>query len=200
MKLVAPCPALPAASDASALNVLSPSGNADAGPTTFVQELVAATRSRAQDVQALPESVEGVVTTRIDGLAPADRALLRWASVLGASFSGDLVAQVLEGDHLVTCLVGIHDARSGTVTFASAGHPPPLHLGRDGDVGYVDVSPGLPPVPAQKLPWLIAILPESDKVKPLLKASQKAQAEQATQVAQAPEDYNPNQPGPTMQR
>jgi outer membrane protein assembly factor BamD (BamD/ComL family) len=58
---------------------------------------------------------------------------------------------------------------------------------------------GLPPVPAQKLPWLIAILPESDKVKPLLKASQKAQAEQAAQVARAPEDYNPNQP-PTMQR
>ncbi|MBW8884151.1 MAG: hypothetical protein JF612_05105, partial [Planctomycetia bacterium] len=60
---------------------------------------------------------------------------------------------------------------------------------------------GLPPVPPQKLPWLIAILPESDKVKPLLKASQKAQAEHAaTQVAQAPEDYNPNQPAPTVQR
>lgn len=59
---------------------------------------------------------------------------------------------------------------------------------------------GLPPVPPQKLPWLIAILPESDKVKPLLRASQKAQAEQATQVAQAPEGYNPNQPSPTVQR
>jgi PAS domain S-box-containing protein len=53
-------------------------------------------------------------------------------------------AQVLEGDHLVTCLVGIHDAASGTVTFASAGHPPPLRLSADGDVGYVDVAPGLP--------------------------------------------------------
>lgn len=59
---------------------------------------------------------------------------------------------------------------------------------------------GLPPVPPQALPWLIAILPESDKVKPLLKASQQAQAEQATQVAQAPEQYNPSQPSPTMQR
>jgi class 3 adenylate cyclase/tetratricopeptide (TPR) repeat protein len=68
------------------------------GNPLFVQELVAATRSRKQDVQALPESVEGVVTSRIDGLAPADRALLRWASVLGASFSGDLVAQVLDDD------------------------------------------------------------------------------------------------------
>jgi tetratricopeptide (TPR) repeat protein len=38
------------------------------------------------------------VTTRIDSLAPGDRALLRWASVLGASFSADLVARVLEDD------------------------------------------------------------------------------------------------------
>ena len=46
----------------------------------------------------MPESVLEVVTTRIDSLAPGDRALLRWASVLGATFSGDLVAQVLAGD------------------------------------------------------------------------------------------------------
>jgi class 3 adenylate cyclase/tetratricopeptide (TPR) repeat protein len=68
------------------------------GNPLFVQELVAASRSQEQDVHALPESVEGVVTSRIDGLTPADRALLRWASVLGASFSGGLVAKVLEGD------------------------------------------------------------------------------------------------------
>ena len=53
-------------------------------------------------------------------------------------------AQVLEGDHLVTCLVGIHDAANSTVTFASAGHPPALRLGADGDAGYVEVEPGLP--------------------------------------------------------
>jgi predicted ATPase/class 3 adenylate cyclase len=68
------------------------------GNPLFVQELVAATRGNDQDVTALPESVEGVVTTRIDSLAPADRALLRWASVLGPSFSADLVERVLEGD------------------------------------------------------------------------------------------------------
>jgi outer membrane protein assembly factor BamD (BamD/ComL family) len=59
---------------------------------------------------------------------------------------------------------------------------------------------GLPPVPPKPLRWLVAILPESDKVKPLLKASQQAQAQQATQIAKAPEDYNPNQPSPTVQR
>jgi hypothetical protein len=31
---------------------------------------------------------------------------------------------------------------------------------------------GLPPKPAQQLPWLVALFPESDKVKPLLKATQ----------------------------
>jgi class 3 adenylate cyclase/tetratricopeptide (TPR) repeat protein len=68
------------------------------GNPLFVQELVAATRVSEQGLEALPESVEGVVTSRIDNLAPADRALLRWASVLGASFSSELVARVLEDD------------------------------------------------------------------------------------------------------
>ena len=68
------------------------------GNPLFVQELVAATRGSEQGLEELPESVEGVLTSRIDGLAPGDRALLRWASVLGASFSSDLIARVLEGD------------------------------------------------------------------------------------------------------
>jgi class 3 adenylate cyclase/tetratricopeptide (TPR) repeat protein len=68
------------------------------GNPLFVQELVAATRGSEQGLEALPESVEGVVTSRIDNLAPADRALLRWAAVLGASFSGELVARVLQDD------------------------------------------------------------------------------------------------------
>lgn len=68
------------------------------GNPLFVQELVAATRVSEQGLEALPESVEGVVTSRIDNLAAADRALLRWASVLGTSFSSKLVARVLEDD------------------------------------------------------------------------------------------------------
>jgi outer membrane protein assembly factor BamD (BamD/ComL family) len=59
---------------------------------------------------------------------------------------------------------------------------------------------GLPPKPPQYLPWLVALFPESDKVKPLLRASQKAKEEQATQLAQAPvssgAEYNPTQPPP----
>jgi len=49
---------------------------------------------------------------------------------------------------------------------------------------------GLPPVPVQQLPWLVALFPESDKVKPLLKATQEAQ--EAAQVAA--------QQGETVQR
>jgi class 3 adenylate cyclase/tetratricopeptide (TPR) repeat protein len=68
------------------------------GNPLFVQELVAATRGSEQGLAELPESVEGVLTSRIDGLAPGDRALLRWASVLGASFSSNLITRVLEDD------------------------------------------------------------------------------------------------------
>jgi len=66
------------------------------GNPLFLQEL--ATASRSPEDEALPESVEAVVATRIDRLPPADRALLRYAAVLGASFSGDLVAEVLTND------------------------------------------------------------------------------------------------------
>ena len=53
---------------------------------------------RGTDAEELPDTVEALVATRIDQLAPGDRALLRWASVLGVSFSGAVIAEVLEGD------------------------------------------------------------------------------------------------------
>ncbi len=77
------------------------------------------------------------------------RAALRSYAVEGLE-PGDVLehlaafTEVLEGEHLVTCLVGVHDAASSTVTFASAGHPPPLRVGTDGAAGYVEVEPGLP--------------------------------------------------------
>jgi hypothetical protein len=46
---------------------------------------------------------------------------------------------------------------------------------------------GLPPKPEQQLPWLVALFPESDKVKPLLKATQQAQVQEETQIAAQPE-------------
>jgi class 3 adenylate cyclase/tetratricopeptide (TPR) repeat protein len=66
------------------------------GNPLFLQELV--TSSRAPEEEALPESVEAVVATRIDRLPPGDRALLRYAAVLGATFSAELVTEVLMED------------------------------------------------------------------------------------------------------
>ena len=53
------------------------------GNPLFVRELVAASRADG-GVAALPETVETLITTRIDTLEPGDRFLLRNASVLGA--------------------------------------------------------------------------------------------------------------------
>jgi len=44
------------------------------------------------------------------------------------------------------------------------------------------------PKPAQQLPWLVALFPESDKAKPLLKATLQAQAQAETQLASQPQE------------
>lgn len=63
------------------------------GNPLFLQELLAA--DTASEPEQLPASLEAVVASRIDALVPGDRALLRWASVFGASFAGDLLAAAL---------------------------------------------------------------------------------------------------------
>ena len=68
-----------------------------AGNPLFLREL-ASVGEKSEDSEDLPDTVEALVATRIDQLAPGDRALLRWASVLGERFSGSLIAEVLEGD------------------------------------------------------------------------------------------------------
>ncbi|HWJ45086.1 MAG TPA: tetratricopeptide repeat protein [Gaiellaceae bacterium] len=71
-----------------------------AGNPLFLQEL-SSTEKAAEEGEELPETVGALVATRIDRLAPGDRSLLRWASVLGTAFSGTLIADVLEGDATV---------------------------------------------------------------------------------------------------
>ena len=56
------------------------------GNPLFVRELVVASRAEG-GVAALPETVETLITTRIDTLEPGDRFLLRNASVLGPASS-----------------------------------------------------------------------------------------------------------------
>jgi class 3 adenylate cyclase/tetratricopeptide (TPR) repeat protein len=67
------------------------------GNPFFVRELVAATQVGG-DLQTLPESVETLLTSRIDGLDPPDRMLLRYASVLGRTFELDLLEEILRDE------------------------------------------------------------------------------------------------------
>ena len=64
------------------------------GNPLFLQQLVAVEEGDGD----LPETVEATLAARIDRLDPGDRALLRWASVLGSSFSSHIIASVLEAD------------------------------------------------------------------------------------------------------
>jgi class 3 adenylate cyclase/tetratricopeptide (TPR) repeat protein len=64
------------------------------GNPLFLQELVAVAHD-AEDVGALPETVEGVLAAQIDSLPASDRALLRSASVLGPHFPSALFRAVV---------------------------------------------------------------------------------------------------------
>jgi class 3 adenylate cyclase/tetratricopeptide (TPR) repeat protein len=64
------------------------------GNPLFLLELVAACGAQA-DLDALPDSVEAIVSSRLDRLAGPDRKLLRYASVLGARFTGELMHDAL---------------------------------------------------------------------------------------------------------
>ena len=61
-----------------------------AGNPLFIRELAVA----PADGDALPETVELLLTSRIDTLEPADRLLLRHASVIGRTFSLDLLEAI----------------------------------------------------------------------------------------------------------
>ena len=60
------------------------------GNPLFLRELLRAARA-AGGVGDLPSSVDGIVTAQIDRLPPADLRLLRYAAVLGSSFTDELV-------------------------------------------------------------------------------------------------------------
>jgi class 3 adenylate cyclase/tetratricopeptide (TPR) repeat protein len=67
------------------------------GNPLFLQELVAAS-TVSGEAQALPETIEAVIASRIDRLAAPDRTFLRYAAVIGPSFSLDLLDRVLFGE------------------------------------------------------------------------------------------------------
>jgi class 3 adenylate cyclase/tetratricopeptide (TPR) repeat protein len=68
------------------------------GNPLFLRELLQAART-AGGISDLPSSVDGIVTAQIDRLPPSDLRLLRYASVLGASFTDDLVSDLLGAEN-----------------------------------------------------------------------------------------------------
>lgn len=68
-----------------------------AGNVLFLFELLDMVR-KTGTTDALPDSVEAVVAADIDRLAPPDRMVLRYASVLGASFDPDLLQTALHDE------------------------------------------------------------------------------------------------------
>jgi class 3 adenylate cyclase/tetratricopeptide (TPR) repeat protein len=64
------------------------------GNPLFLKELVAATQT-TDGLDTLPDSVEALITARIDRLPPIERSLLRQAAVLGNSFPEALLLAVL---------------------------------------------------------------------------------------------------------
>jgi predicted ATPase/class 3 adenylate cyclase len=69
-----------------------------AGNPLFVGELAAAARAGGS-VEELPDSVESLITARIDRLDPGDRLLLRYASVAGPSFDLGLIGEIAADGH-----------------------------------------------------------------------------------------------------
>ncbi len=66
------------------------------GNPLFVRELVVAVRRGGSG--ELPETVERLMTERIDTLDPDDRMLLRHAAVVGARFDLELMREILAGE------------------------------------------------------------------------------------------------------
>ncbi|MDQ1449032.1 MAG: hypothetical protein QOC79_2003, partial [Actinomycetota bacterium] len=71
------------------------------GNPLFVIELVAAAVAQGSAAE-LPSSIEQLLASRIDTLAPRDRLLLRDASVLGAHIDTALLAEAIEDDAVQT--------------------------------------------------------------------------------------------------
>ncbi len=67
------------------------------GNPLFLFELVDAFRAGGT-IEALPDSLDAMIAADIDRLAPADRSVLRDASVLGASFDRELLAAALRDE------------------------------------------------------------------------------------------------------
>ncbi|HVE94509.1 MAG TPA: adenylate/guanylate cyclase domain-containing protein [Acidimicrobiales bacterium] len=88
------------------------------GHPLFVRELAQAFRGE-QELDELPDSIDAVITARIDALAPPERAALRVAAVLGATFTVGMLRQLAPEADLRTLRAFI-DVQGDTASFRQA--------------------------------------------------------------------------------
>ena len=100
------------------------------GSPMFLEELWRAHRAGAP-LDALPDSVDSAVTAQIDHLSATDRQILRYAAVLGSTFTGreliDLLQPELEGSEMGPSRAA--PAGAGGVPQHRAVRPDPVPLG-----------------------------------------------------------------------
>ncbi len=78
------------------------------GNPLFLLELLQTGQQAGFDT-ALPDSVEALLASQVDQLAPLDRHLLRVASVLGMQVDLEVLAEMLDGQHAARRLAALDD-------------------------------------------------------------------------------------------
>jgi serine phosphatase RsbU (regulator of sigma subunit) len=108
------------------------------------------------DVFALPGRRLGVVVGDVVGRGVAAAAVMGQLRVALRAYALEFsspatvlaclgrLAQCLDDSQMATVLYGVVDPDNASIVLASAGHPPPLVVRPDGDVGYLDVDAAPP--------------------------------------------------------
>ena len=92
------------------------------GNPLFVEQLLAFA-DEGGELGHVPPTIEAVLATRIDGLGPSERALLQCASVVGRTFSPDVVAALSRWSEPPSLTVALETlARHGLVRRTAAGY------------------------------------------------------------------------------
>ena len=100
-----------------------------AGNPLFLEELLRAVSERPDAADALPDSLSGLLLSRIDRLDETSRAILRVAAVVGQRFPASVVESVhpLEHETLIRQLMLLDHAE---ITATEREHPERIHLFR----------------------------------------------------------------------
>ena len=100
-----------------------------AGNPLFLEELLRAVQQAPAALDALPDSLSGLLLARIDQLDEPSRALLRVASVVGQRFPVGIV-QAIQGSDFATLVRRLVQLDAAELTVTEREHPERVHLFR----------------------------------------------------------------------